>query len=183
LAARPKADLVIVHGMVWTGLSTGRPQPGVVAVRGDRILAVGDSATVARFVSAGTKVLDARGGLVMPGFADAHTHFVDGGFQLASLDLRKRGEPTGFVRRVKEFARGRKPGEWIVGGDWDQHLMERAAAAPSRMDRLRHARQSGVHQPARRPRSARQRGGDCAPPKSPRTHRRRSAARFCATRA
>jgi predicted amidohydrolase YtcJ len=122
LGCAPKADLVIVHGMVWTGLSTGRPQPGVVALGGDRILAVGDSATVARYVGARTKVLDARGGLVMPGFADAHTHFVDGGFQLASLDLRNAGTPQEFVRRVKEFARGRKPGEWIVGGDWDHTL-------------------------------------------------------------
>src|SRR5258708_9874848 len=116
LGCAPKADLVIVHGMVWTGLSTGRPQPGVVAISGDSILAVGDSASVARYVSASTKVLDARGGLVMPGFDDAHTHFVDGGFQLASLDLRNAGTPQEFVRRVKGFARGRKPGEWIVGG-------------------------------------------------------------------
>jgi predicted amidohydrolase YtcJ len=122
LGCAPKADLVIVHGMVWTGLSTGRPQPGVVVLRGDRILAVGDSAAVARYVGAGTKILDAHGGLVMPGFADAHTHFVDGGFQLASLDLRDAATPQEFVRRVKAFARGLKPGQWILGGDWDHTL-------------------------------------------------------------
>ena len=77
-------------GLSLTTLTNIGPEvvPGVVAMGGDKILAVGDSAAVARYVGAGTKVLDARGGLVMPGFADAHTHFVDGGFQLASLDLR-----------------------------------------------------------------------------------------------
>src|SRR5260370_41734875 len=82
LGCAPKADLVIVHGMVWTGLSTGRPQPGVVAIGGDRVLALGDSAGVARHVRAGAKVLDPRGGPVKPAFAHAHTPFGDGGVPL-----------------------------------------------------------------------------------------------------
>ena len=72
-ACSPKADLLITHGMVWTGLSTGNPQPGGVAIHGGTILAVGDSASLARYVGGATKVIDARGGLVTPGFADGRS--------------------------------------------------------------------------------------------------------------
>jgi len=121
-ACGPKADSVIVNGIVWTGLSTGQGRPGAVAIRGDRILAVGDSAEVARYVGSRTTMIDARGGLVVPGFADGHTHFVDGGFQLASLDLRDAPTPQEFVRRVKDFAQRIPAGQWILGGDWDHTL-------------------------------------------------------------
>jgi len=128
-ACSPKADLLITHGMVWTGLSTGNPQPGEVAIRGGTILAVGDSATLARYVGGGTRVIDARGGLVAPGFADGHTHFISGGFQLASIDLRDAATPQEFVRRIKEYAARLRPGEWIQGGDWD-HTLWRGAPLP-----------------------------------------------------
>jgi predicted amidohydrolase YtcJ len=121
-ACGPKADTVVVHGMVWTGLSSGAAQPGAVAIRAGKILAVGDSADIARYVGSGTQVIDARGGLVLPGFADGHTHFVDGGFQLASLDLRDAATPQEFVRRIAAFAKTRQPGQWILGGDWDHTL-------------------------------------------------------------
>jgi cytosine/adenosine deaminase-related metal-dependent hydrolase len=67
-ACGSKADLVIVGGPVWTGLSTGRGQPGAVAIADGKILAVGDSAQIARYVGSKTEVLGAAGGLVMPGF-------------------------------------------------------------------------------------------------------------------
>src|SRR5436309_2942089 len=116
------ADLVIQGGAVWTGLSSGAPQPGAVAIGGGKILAVGDSAAVARYLGARTRVMRADGGLVMPGFADGHTHFIGGGFQLASVDLRGAATPQEFIRRLKEYARAHKPGEWITGGDWDHPL-------------------------------------------------------------
>ena len=96
-----KADLVITGGVVWTGLSSGQPQPGAVAVKGGRILAVGDAAVVSRYVGGETQVLSARGGLIMPGFADGHTHFINGGFQLVSVDLRDAATPQEFIRRLK----------------------------------------------------------------------------------
>src|SRR5256885_16857090 len=128
-ACAPKADLVITGGNVWTGLSTGRGQPGAVAIRAGKILAVGDSAEVARYIGAQTEVVRANGGLVMPGFADGHTHVIDGGFQLASVDLRNAATPQEFVRRLKEYAAHARPGEWITGGDWD-HTLWRGAPLP-----------------------------------------------------
>jgi hypothetical protein len=130
-ACGPKADTVLVHGMVWTGLSSGAAQPGAVAIRAGKILAVGDSADIARYVGSGTQVIDAHGGLVLPGFADGHTHFVDGGFQLASLDLRDAATPQEFVRRIAAFAKTRQPGQWILGGDWD-HTLWPGQPLPSR---------------------------------------------------
>jgi len=117
-----KADLLVTGGMVWTGLSSGGPQRGAVAIARGKILAVGDSAALARYVAAGTEVVHADGRLVLPGLADAHTHFIDGGFQLASVDLRSAASPREFVRRIKEYAKVLRPGEWITGGDWDHTI-------------------------------------------------------------
>jgi len=128
-ACGSKADIVIQGGPVWTGLSTGRGQPGAVAIAAGKILAVGDAAQIARYVGSKTEVLRANGGLIMPGFADGHTHFVDGGFQLASVNLRDAETPQEFVRRLKEYAARLKPGEWILGGDWD-HTLWRGAPLP-----------------------------------------------------
>ena len=128
-ACGSKADIVVQGGTVWTGLSTGRGQPGAVAIGNGNILAVGDSAEIARYVGSTTEVLHADGGLVMPGFADGHTHFISGGFQLASVDLRDAATPQEFVRRLKAYAARLKPGEWITGGDWD-HTLWRGTPLP-----------------------------------------------------
>lgn len=124
------ANLVILGGTVWTGTGD-EPRPGGVAIAGERIVAVGDSAAVARYVGATTQVLAAGGGLVLPGFADGHTHFISGGFQLASLDLRTADSPREFIRRIAAYARTRRPGQWITGGDWD-HERWRGAPLPRR---------------------------------------------------
>ena len=121
----PAADLV-VFGRVWTGDSAA-PWAGAVAVTGDTIVAVGDSATIGAYVGPSTRVLDNGTSLVTPGFMDGHAHFSSGGFQLASVDLRDAGTPQEFVARLKAFAATRKPGEWITGGDWDH---ERWLGAP-----------------------------------------------------
>ena len=113
----PPADLV-VFGKVWTG-DSAHPLAAAVATRGDTVVAVGDSATVARLVGDSTRVLHNPGGLVVPGFMDDHVHFLDGGFQLASVDLRDASSPEEFTRRLQAFALERRPGEWILGGDWD----------------------------------------------------------------
>jgi len=116
-AAAPKADLV-VYGRVWTG-DSAQPWVGAIAVVGDTIAAIGDSAEIAARVGERTRVLSAGSGMVTPGMMDGHLHFVDGGFQLASVDLRPAESPADFISRLGAFAAEKKPGEWIVGGDWD----------------------------------------------------------------
>jgi predicted amidohydrolase YtcJ len=116
-AALRQADLVL-YGRVWTG-DSAKPWAQGVAVEGDRIVAVGESAAVARRVGSDTKVLGNGKGMVVPGFMDGHTHFIYGGFQLTSVDLRDAASPAEFVARIKAFATKQRPGEWITGGDWD----------------------------------------------------------------
>lgn len=111
------ADLV-VYGKVWTG-DSARPLAAAVATRGDSIVAVGDSVSIAALVGERTRVIQNGSALVTPGFMDGHVHLLDGGFQLSSVDLRDADTPEEFIRRVAAFARERRPGEWITGGDWD----------------------------------------------------------------
>ncbi|HEV2147264.1 MAG TPA: amidohydrolase [Longimicrobiaceae bacterium] len=117
-APPPAAELVVLGARAWTG-DPARPDAEAVAVRGDRILAVGTDAEVRRLVGPATRVIDARGGMLVPGFIDAHVHFVTGGFRLASVQLRDAATPTEFVARIRDFARTVPPGTWITGGDWD----------------------------------------------------------------
>jgi predicted amidohydrolase YtcJ len=122
--AKP-ADLV-VYGRIWTG-DSARPWAGAVAVAGDTIQAVGDSTAIAALAGPSTRVLANGAAMVVPGFMDGHLHFTDGGFQLASVDLRPASSPEEFIARLKAFASERQPGEWILGGDWDH---ERWPGAP-----------------------------------------------------
>lgn len=114
--ATPAPSLAIVNARVWTGDST-RPWADAVAISGDTILAVGSSAEIRKLGA--ERVIDARGGMVAPGFIDSHVHFVTGGFRLSSVQLRDARTPEAFTRRIREFAATVPAGTWITGGDWD----------------------------------------------------------------
>ena len=88
-----------------------------VAIRRELFLETGGFDTSLRF---DPQQLD--GAFVMPGFADGHTHFIGGGFQLGSVDLRDAATPEEFARRIGEFAASQPAGRWITGGDWDHEL-------------------------------------------------------------
>lgn len=124
--SRPVPADLVVYGRVWTG-DTAQPFVQAVATRGDTVIALGDSGTIARLVGPATTVLGNGNGLVAPGFMDDHVHFLSGGFQLSSVDLRPATSPDEFIARLKAYASERRPGEWIVGGDWDH---ERWPGAP-----------------------------------------------------
>ncbi len=114
------ADLV-VFGTVWTADSLA-PRAQAIAVRGDSIVAVGDSATIAGLIGPETERIDNPGGLVMPGFIDDHVHLALGGHQLSNVDLRDADTPEEFIRRIAEFVRTRPAGSWILRGTWDHEL-------------------------------------------------------------
>src|SRR5271169_6803607 len=84
--SKPTADLIITNAKVWT-VDKAHPTAQAVAVLGDRIIAVGSNAEVDVLRGHDTKVIDAGGKLVLPGFNDAHVHFVSGGLQLESVQL------------------------------------------------------------------------------------------------
>lgn len=114
---RGPADLM-VYGRVWTG-DSARPWAQAVAAAGDTIVAVGDSAGLAKLAGPATRVIHNGKAMVVPGFMDGHAHFLRGGFQLANLDLRDAASPREFTARIKAYAAKRPPGEWILGGNWD----------------------------------------------------------------
>ena len=114
----PPATLVVTDARVWTGDST-QPWAEAVAVRGENIAAVGSSAEIDRLVGPDTRLIDADGGMLVPGFIDAHVHFLDGGSTIAAVQLRDAQSPEEFTRRIADFASGLEPGEWMTGGVWD----------------------------------------------------------------
>ncbi|MGD2071818.1 MAG: amidohydrolase family protein [Gemmatimonadota bacterium] len=117
-AAGSTASTIYVDGVVWTG-EEGAPRYEALAVAGGQVLAVGTSREVRALADASTEVVDLGGRALVPGFIDAHTHFISGGFQLSSVDLRDASTPEEFARRIGDFANALGPGRWITGGDWD----------------------------------------------------------------
>src|SRR6267143_4055857 len=110
--------IAIVNGIVWTG-EPDKPWAEAVALSGDWIAAVGSTPEIRLRASPQTKVIDARGGMVVPGFIDSHVHFLAGGMNLASVQLRDARTPSDFIASIKAFAATVPRGTWITGGDWD----------------------------------------------------------------
>ena len=112
------ASLVITGARVWTG-NPDQPWAGAVAASGENIMAVGSAADIASLIGDDTEVITADGGMLVPGFIDAHVHLMSGGSSIASVQLRDAQSPQEFARRIGEFASSAEPGEWITGGTWD----------------------------------------------------------------
>jgi predicted amidohydrolase YtcJ len=113
--------IAVVNARAWTG-DPRRPWADAIAVAGDRIVAVGSSAEVRKAAPQGARVIDAKGMMLVPGFIDSHIHFIDGGFGLASVQLRDAKTPSEFISRIKAFAASAPPGTWITEGNWDHEL-------------------------------------------------------------
>ncbi len=111
-------DLIVVNATVRT-MDPARPTAEAIAILGNRIVAVGNSTGIKKLAGANTRVIDAKNRLVLPGFNDAHVHFLSGGFQLSSVDLRDANTPQEFAERIRQFAAKIPAGSWITGGDWD----------------------------------------------------------------
>ena len=122
IAAANAADAPrgLVNARIWTG-DPNRPWAEAMAWEGERIVAIGAAGDV-RKVAGEAPLLDAHGRLVVPGFIDSHVHFIDGGFRLASVQLRDAADRAEFTARIAEFARTVPAGTWIQGGDWDHSL-------------------------------------------------------------
>lgn len=117
--SKPAADLIITGAKIWTVDKT-MPSAEAVAVLGERIVAVGSSADVDAWRGPHTRVIDAAGKLLLPGFNDAHVHFVSGGKQLDSVQLNDASSPQEFARRIADRTKLTPKGEWITGGNWDE---------------------------------------------------------------
>ncbi len=141
--SQPQAapDRILVGGSVWTG-DARHPRAEAIAIEGSRITAAGGADEIRRLAGPDTEIVELDGRFVMPGFIDTHTHFLEGGLRLASVDLRDAATPEEFTRRLSEYAGTVPPGTWILGGDWDHELW--GGAARPAMDRRGHAGPSGI---------------------------------------
>ena len=114
------AGLALLNATIWTG-DPDNPTAEAVLIEGDRIVAIGSSISIRPQIGQ-ARVIDDTGRFVVPGFIDTHVHFLDGGFKLASVQLRDADTPEEFARRIGEFAKTVPPRAWITGGDWDHQL-------------------------------------------------------------
>lgn len=136
--AKPKADTIFLHGNVYTGIA-GTSNFGVtkraqaIAVRDDRIQAIGTVEEILPLKGPNTKVVELGGRFVMPGFNDAHMHLAEAGFQRLTVDLKGVKSLSEFRERIQARIATATPGEWILGGGWDQTLWP-VKELPSRWD-------------------------------------------------
>ena len=112
------ADLILIDGKIFT-LEKGHLWAEACAIRDGKILAVGSTSSINQYQNKGTKVIDLKERLVLPGFNDAHVHFADGGFYLLGINLRDAKDESDFTNIIQEYVKNLKKGEWILGGNWD----------------------------------------------------------------
>lgn len=115
-AAVEPATLVVQNAQLWTGLRD-QPLHQALAARGEQIVFVGSNADVAAYVGPDSRVIDAAGRFVMPGFSDNHVHFAEAA-QFLEFSLLKTSSQDEFVAAVRDVVASLAPGEWIVGGNW-----------------------------------------------------------------
>jgi predicted amidohydrolase YtcJ len=129
-AARPQATLLLINADIHT-MDDAHPRAQALAVLGDRLVAVGSDADVRPWIGDRTRVLDAGGKLVLPGFIDDHAHFLQGAQLLTQVDLHDVRSAAAFRDKLCNFATKMKPGEWILGGNWDEQMWS-TPALPTR---------------------------------------------------
>ncbi len=140
------ADVMFIHGNIYTGTeaetsaaSSVRATVGAakrsqaIAIRGDRILAIGSDDEIDQFRGPNTTVVDLAGHFVMPGFNDAHMHLASAGLEKLNVDLVGAKDIDDFRARLRARVQTTAPGEWISGGGWDETLWP-VKVVPTRKD-------------------------------------------------
>jgi len=136
---QPKADVIFTHGNVYTGAVDASSSLGsskraeALAIRGDRILAVGTRNEIAKFKGPETKIIDLGGHFVMPGFNDAHLHLAIAGLEKMNVNMVGAKDIDEFRERLRARCKAAAPGEWVVGAGWDETLWP-VKILPSRWD-------------------------------------------------
>jgi predicted amidohydrolase YtcJ len=135
---KPKADIIFVHANVYTGVPANTQFASVerqeaIAVKGDRILAVGKTLDMNKFKGPQTQIVDLGGHFTMPGFNDAHLHLDDAGQTKLSVDVTGVKSLDELRSRVANKVPESRAGEWIMGSGWDETLWP-VKVAPTRWD-------------------------------------------------
>lgn len=118
-----EADLVLLSGKVAT-VDKNFSIHEAIAVKGNKFIYVGNNNGAEKFIGEKTKIIDLEGGLVLPGLIDAHAHMNSLGNELSNLNISGSTSFQEIVNKVAEKVKTVEPGEWIIGGRWDQTLWE-----------------------------------------------------------
>ena len=117
-ASGAQAELILKNGRVWTG-DAQNPWAEAVAIHHNRIVAVGNNTDVAALATSDARVIDLAGRLTIPGFNDAHVHFISGALRLLQADLGGACSIADIDKRVRDFGAAHPRDVWIVAGNWD----------------------------------------------------------------
>ena len=136
--SQPKAAIILLHGNIYTGVEVpssfhAMQRVEALAIRGDRVQAVGTENEILKLKGPQTQVINLGGHFVMPGFNDAHLHLASAGFRRLTVDLTGVKSLTEFRDRIRARVQTAEPGEWITGGGWD-HTFWPVKELPSRWD-------------------------------------------------
>jgi hypothetical protein len=120
------ASLILLNGKIWTE-NPAQPEVEAIALSGARVAALGTSAEIRRLAGPDSQVIDLKGRRVVPGFNDAHVHFLSGGSALSGVQLSDAGSPAELRKRIADYASKLAKGAWIRDGNWDETLWTTAA--------------------------------------------------------
>jgi predicted amidohydrolase YtcJ len=112
------ADLVLINGKIWT-VNRAQPEAEALAVRRDRLVAVGRTDDIRALIGPKTRVLDLQGRRVVPGFYDSHVHLLGSGLRLAEVALKDAKDEEEFGKRLRAFDQKLPRDRWLLGGEWD----------------------------------------------------------------
>ena len=115
----PTADLILINGDIAT-VDSNQKKAEAIAIKGDRIMMVGNTKNIEKLKDENTKVIDLKGQFVMPGFIEGHGHYSGLGQSLMNLNFLKSKNWKEIVQMVAEKAKTAEPGEWIYGRGWHQ---------------------------------------------------------------
>lgn len=118
----PEADLILTNGVFFT-VNPEQPVAEAVAIKGDRILAVGHFSQMNPYRRNTTRILDLKGAFACPGFNDAHINLADGGMAMHELDLTDVNSVAAVRRLVRDQIRNSGVGSWVLGRGWDQDIL------------------------------------------------------------
>ncbi|NOY58292.1 MAG: amidohydrolase, partial [Calditrichaeota bacterium] len=121
MSCQKRADIAIINAKVWT-VDKSNPLAEAVAIEGNKIAAVGRQEDIEPFIGKDTEVINAQGKLVLPGFNDAHLHFIGGGLALMHVDLNGCKTPQEIQERIAARIKELPNGSWITGRGWDHTL-------------------------------------------------------------
>lgn len=127
------ADTVLTGGTVFRSAALA-PSPGSVAVTAGRIVALDEDALAS--IGPATEVVDLDGGLLLPGFVDAHVHPVEAGLEQLACDLSGERTPDGYLAAIAAYAEAHADRPWIVGGGWQQAAFPGGTPLASDLDRV-----------------------------------------------